>query len=82
MLLQEKLDQMKADFETKAPAEALEVMHRATEDLKNSGILDSCLKKGDASPKFTLADPTGAEISSSVLLEKGPLVVSFYRGGW
>ena len=43
MTLQDQLNQLKAGFEEKAPPEALEVMHRATSDLRNSGILDQCL---------------------------------------
>ncbi|GAH09804.1 unnamed protein product, partial [marine sediment metagenome] len=37
MILQEKLDEIKKGFESSAPTEALAVMHRATEDLRNSG---------------------------------------------
>ena len=35
MSLQEKLDAYKAGMATKAPKEALDIMHRATEDLRN-----------------------------------------------
>jgi hypothetical protein len=37
MALQDKLNEHKANFEKNAPPEALEVMHRATVDLRNSG---------------------------------------------
>ncbi len=47
MALQDKLNEHKANFEKNAPPEALEVMHRATADLRNSGILDRALKVGD-----------------------------------
>ena len=82
MSLQEKLDEVKKGFESSAPAEALEVMHRATEDLRNSGILDRVLKVGDTAPGFTLPDMKGHMVSSSELMSKGPLVVSIYRGVW
>ncbi len=82
MSLQNTLNQMKAEFEAKAPSEALEVMHRATDDLRNSAIMETFLKKGDQAPEFSLPDQTGTLVSSSALLEKGPLVVSFYRGVW
>ena len=39
MSLQEKLDAYKAGMVKKAPKEALDIMHRATEDLRNSAIL-------------------------------------------
>ena len=40
MNLQEKLDAKKQEIESSAPQKVLEVMHRATEDLKQSGIMD------------------------------------------
>ena len=40
------------------------------------------LKVGDKFPAFELPDSKGKQISSLELLAKGPLVLSFYRGGW
>ena len=82
MSLQQKLDEIRKGFESSAPAEALSVMHRATEDLRNSGIMDRVLKVGDTAPEFTLHDEQWQMVSSSELLSKRPLVVSFYRGVW
>ena len=42
----------------------------------------SILKAGDRAPSFTLTDPEGQPVSSDTLLERGPLVISFYRGVW
>ncbi len=82
MTLQERLDAYKAQFEAKAPKDALEVMHRATKDLRHSGILTSTRKVGDNAPDFTLPNTAGHLVSSRRLLTKGPLVISFYRGKW
>ncbi len=82
MTLREQLANFRARLEAKAPAEALEKMHRATEELRASGILDRVLKKGDRAPEFTLPDVTGKMVSSAALLRNGPLVVSFFRGKW
>ena len=82
MSLQDTLDRMKATFEAGRPQEILDIMHRATDDLRHSGIMDAVLKNGDEAPEFTLPDQTGAGVSSGDLLQKGPLVVSFYRGVW
>jgi peroxiredoxin len=57
-------------------------MHRATEDLRHSGIIERVLKIGDRVPEFALPNAQGQIVSSAKLLEKGPLVVSFYRGVW
>jgi hypothetical protein len=82
MALQDTLNLMKADFVAKAPKEAVEIMTRATEDLKASDLMKGFLNAGDQAPEFTLTDQTGAGVSSTALLAKGPLVVSFYRGVW
>ena len=54
--MQDKLDEYKKSFFETAPPEAVEVMQRATEDLKNSGILDKVLKLGQSAPEFCLPD--------------------------
>ena len=82
MGLQDKLDEHKKSFLEKAPPEAVEVMQRATEDLKNSGILDKVLKPGQSAPEFSLPDENGNPVELKGLLAQGPVVISFYRGVW
>lgn len=87
MSLQAKLDAFKADFEAgkppyNVPPSVIETMHRATAELIASGAARQALKIGDKAPAFTLKDPDGNDVSSTVLLAQGPLVVSFYRGVW
>ncbi len=82
MGLQDKLDDIKKQFESKAPPEVLALMHRSTEDLANSGIMDKVIKVNDLSPQFTLPDQNKMLISSSDLVKNGPVVISFYRGVW
>jgi peroxiredoxin len=87
MPLQEKLDAMRASFESggppyNIPASVIETMHRATAELAASGAVERALKRGGKAPGFTLQDQAGNEISSNDLLSQGPLVVTFYRGVW
>jgi hypothetical protein len=82
MKLQDRLDTFRKDMETQIPKEALVIMHRATEDLRNSGILDRTVKVGDKAPDFILKNTKGQEVGLSQLLEKGPVVLGFYRGRW
>lgn len=82
MSLKDKLDKRKESFKTKAPTDAQEIMHRATEDLKSSGIMDHVIKIGDKAPDFTLKDTEGQDVSLSTLLGCGPVVLTFYRGNW
>jgi hypothetical protein len=85
--LQSRLDEFKKNFESgappyNAPREAIETMHRATAELKASGIEDRVLKVGDRAPEFTLFNQDHVEVSYANLLRQGPLVVSFFRGHW
>ena len=85
--LQSRLDQFKKAFESgappyNAPQEAIEKMHRATAELKASGIENRALKVGDHAPEFSLFNQDHVQVSSADLLRQGPLVVSFFRGHW
>ena len=85
--LQVRLDEFKKGFESGAPPynvprEAIEVMHRATAELKASGIEDRALKVGEHAPSFTLFNQDHVQVASNDLLREGPLVVSFFRGHW
>jgi peroxiredoxin len=57
-------------------------MHRATAELRGSGILDDVIKVGDRLPPFALQNAFGEEVRSSELLANGPLVLTVFRGAW
>ena len=80
--LQDKLDSIRADFESKAPAEALQIMHQATEDLKASGAHEKAIGTGDEFPDFDLLDYRGNAIRSADIIGTGPVIVNFFRGFW
>ena len=80
--LKDRLDTIRSDFEASAPAAALTVMHRATDDLRASGIMQRLITAGSALPAFALPDTEGSTIRSADLLAKGPLIATFYRGKW
>jgi hypothetical protein len=82
MGLQERMDAYKKSFEAKAPEDVLEILHRATENLRNSGIFDRTVKVGDKAPDFSLRNTRGQEITLADQLSKGPVVLGFYRGRW
>ncbi len=64
------------------PADVQAVHDRAVAELKAQGIAAQALKVGDQCPSFELPDHNGKPVSSSVLLAKGRLVLSFIRGRW
>ena len=82
MTLREQLEAMRTQAATRIPAETRAIMHRAIEDVRRSGILSTMLKAGDTVPEFTLPNTAGTLVDSKRLLEKGRLVVSFFRGRW
>lgn len=64
------------------PAEARETLNAATQRLVASGIAEKALGVGEVFPRFSLPNVVGSAVNSADLLQTGPLVVSFYRGGW
>lgn len=50
--------------------------------LRETGVASQALKVGDAAPDFLLPDADGRLHSSEQLRRDGPLVLSFFRGGW
>jgi hypothetical protein len=50
MTLQERMNAMKETFERTLSAEKRDIRHRATEDLRRSGILDRVIKGGHRFP--------------------------------
>ncbi|MDR3555496.1 MAG: hypothetical protein P4L55_12140 [Syntrophobacteraceae bacterium] len=82
MTLKDRINALKTKYEAITPKEIQDVMHRATEELEKSGLKDKAPKVGERSPGFALKDAEGALISLGSLLEHGPVVLSFFRGGW
>jgi peroxiredoxin len=87
MSLQDKLDASKADFQAgKTPYSTspsiIETMRRITAEWIDSGAARKTLEAGDKARAFTLDAPDGMPASFAERLRQGPLVVTFYRGGW
>ena len=82
MTLKEKIDAYKDGFKAKVPKEVQEIMHRATEDLRNSPQMMNTVKVGDIAPSFGLNNFNDIKIVLSDLIGRGPVVLSFYRGRW
>jgi peroxiredoxin len=80
--VKKELEAFKKDQATKAPAERLKVYEEGIEQVKRSGVLEKALKVGDKAPDFELPDATGKTVKLSALLERGPVVVTWYRGAW
>lgn len=82
MSLADKLAETRAASAGRIPPKRAAIMHRATDDLRKSGILDRIVPVGKPAPAFELANHDGRRVSSVELLTGGPLVLSFFRGSW
>lgn len=82
MTLAEQLDQIRAGGAKRIPPERRAIMQRATEDLRNSGILDGAIGVGDPLPPFVLPNADGLDVRSADLLSRGAVVLSVFRGSW
>jgi hypothetical protein len=80
--LQARLDRIREGFEKEAPAESLKIMHKATADLRASGIMAGVLGEGQRAPDFTLDDSHGNPVSLTQVLPAGPVLLTFFRGDW
>lgn len=82
MTLAAQLDALREGSAKRIPAEARAAMGQATQDLRESGVMDGVPKVGDALPAFSLMNSQGNEVSSGSLLAQGPLVLTVFRGSW
>ena len=81
-LLQNSLEEIKANFARKAPKEKRDTYELGVKEVAASGILDRALKVGDIAPDFSLSNAVGDLISLKQYLIQGPVVLVWYRGGW
>lgn len=82
MSLEEKLAAVREGSAKRIPPERLAIMHRATGDLRSSGIMDRVIKPGAQAPDFTLNDQNGNPVTLSALTASGSVLMSVFRGFW
>lgn len=71
-----------ADFLTRMPTDIAAAMSKTDLALVASGILDAALTAGNQAPDSALSNARGGVVRLSHTLASGPVVLSFYRGGW
>jgi peroxiredoxin len=77
-----QLAEYRTDWRARVPAERQAVMDGHVAHLAASGIAASAKQVGDRAPAIRLRDQHGKDFDIAALLAKGPVVVTFYRGGW
>jgi hypothetical protein len=82
MNLKENLDRQRQQFLAKSPQDVINVISMATEQLRESGIEGTCLTTGDTVPNVIMQSSDGPQFMLYDTLQRGPLVLSFFRGNW
>jgi peroxiredoxin len=82
MSLKEQLAEYRAGWYQRVPAERQAIMQRHVDQLRSGTISRTMLKVGDHAPAILLENAKGATIHVGTLLKNGPVIVTFYRGGW
>jgi peroxiredoxin len=82
MGLEQQLEDFKQEFSRTAPAGRPALYEAKIDELRSSFALEAAAGVGSVSPDFRLPDLKGNFISLADLLRSGPVVVTFYRGGW
>jgi peroxiredoxin len=80
--IREKSNQLKTAADDRLPAEVVEVFDRSIRSFLEQGVPPEAIKVGERLESFTLDDATGQPVSLEQIVESGPAVIVFYRGGW
>jgi peroxiredoxin len=80
--VRKELDEFREKSSKTATPERLRVYEQGIEEVRKSGVVEKALKVGDHAPDFELPDATGKKVKLATLLTHGPVVVTWYRGGW
>jgi hypothetical protein len=80
--LQPKLDATRTKFQEQMPADVRKTFIGANRQVLAAGIEQRAVKQGQPAPDFTLPNVHGKQVQLSSLLQQGPVVLAFYRGGW
>lgn len=80
--LEQRIDEFQKEMFPKIPPAVLQPLLAGIDELARMNLDRSALRVGDHAPDFELPNAVGSAVRLSGLLERGPAVVTFYRGGW
>ncbi len=82
MSLKAQLDACRREYEADAEPQVVAAARRSIQALAETGLVAKAAKAGEMAPLFRLRCGPGGFISLSDLLNRGPVVVSFFWGDW
>jgi peroxiredoxin len=80
--LASQLGEQKASFDNRTSKEIKTIYNKGIEAVANTGITKSALQVGDKAFDFELRNAVGEPVTLSSYLDKGYVVLTWYRGGW
>lgn len=80
--LQDQLDEVKNNFESKADASIIKIYNDGINAVAKSGVVEHAKNVGDTAPNFTLNNALEQPVELQEYLKKGKVVLTWYRGGW
>ena len=80
--LKSMLEERKASFLEKAPQDKIDLFNRGIQAIADDKVIEGAKNVGDQAPQFSLPNALGETVNLEDLLAEGPIVLTWYRGGW
>jgi peroxiredoxin len=80
--LTQKLKEKREAGRAKRPKDVSKIMNKGVQDLRELGLHKSAIGVGKEVPGVSFKNLKGKRVRLSSFYESGPLVLTFYRGGW
>jgi peroxiredoxin len=80
--LKSQLDGKRDAFNEQAPEGVKKSYEEGVQAVDESGVVSQAKQVGDMAPEFSLTNAAGETIRLSDYLKEGPVVLTWYRGGW
>jgi len=81
-MLADRIAAFDAELAGQAPPEILEAVQTAIAEIVRGEAGGGAPRAGAVAPPFSLPDARGGQVSLHEQLERGPVVLTFYRGAW
>lgn len=80
--LAKQIEKFNNELVTQVPQEVLQAFEKSIEDLKTKNIEEESIKLGETMPEFSLPNAKNEIVYSKEILQKGKMIIAFYRGSW
>jgi peroxiredoxin len=82
MSLKAQLDACRRAFEASTSPGIVEALEGSVAELVQTGLVRQAVKAGEVAPIFRVRSSNGDFVGLSEVLDRGPAVISFFRGAW